>query len=145
MKNLFFTLFVLLMCSACEKEESTTTPSIIGKWRFQSSIETNLSTMKSQDILMACQNDDIIIFEANGKNTVDHGSSKCDPLEQPIENYTWKLINDNKNLIVEDSASKDTFNVDEISSDVLRLSYWFEEQELITENFKVEITLKRIK
>ncbi len=118
--------FCVLFFSACKKEdELSTKDKFIGKWTY----ETIKSTEYENGIFVESETEAIngttIEFKANG--TYDAISADEDgDLEK--DSGTWKLIDNDKKLIVgeQGSPSGDTLSIEELTDKKLRLLYLYE-------------------
>jgi hypothetical protein len=135
MKKTSFNLFVLaittsiLMLASCKKEEVTPTPTSNNKsllqdknWKMNSQKVNGLETFSTLD---KCSQDDITIFNTNGKVIVDAGVLKCgSAANQQEEDGTWSLSTDGKVITHKDSFGDTlTKTILELSATTLRIEY----------------------
>src|SRR4051812_30832409 len=110
MKNLFTTLSVLLLLSACTQQRPTITPGREdmlrkGKWKVSSGkITFKLPSSKDTTvdyynfIMPVCHQDDYIIFDSLYKAAIYAGATKCNPGEADFIPFKWRLINNGNNI-----------------------------------------------
>jgi len=117
--TLFFLLGILIIGFACKKSESNSTTTtgttltasaylVSSPWKLKSLTANPAITYQGQKvtdltkILGDCNLDDIHTYKINGTYIVNFGAKYCDSTEKNNENGTWKLINNDAQIIIND-------------------------------------------
>lgn len=133
---LYITVFILSL-TACKKTDDSsqpnTTPQATKKelltakawkyaaWTVTPPIKDTAGVLVS-DVLHykpACEQDDIIIFYANGNVSFDQGATQCDPSQPQSSLNTWALITNDTKI----SIGGNEYRIDLISADSMKWSF----------------------
>ena len=129
-KTILMAAIVALCAQSCkDKDNGATTPTstltvrqqaLIGKdWIIQ---KVMFDTMDLTSSLPPCIKDNVIHhFTDATKGYSDEGLTKCDPLDSQRLVQSWKLINNETRLIINESGERDTFEI--LSVNVAELKY----------------------
>ncbi|WP_303310120.1 lipocalin family protein [Hymenobacter sp. BT730] len=132
----FIAAALLLAVTACDKDkDSSPSPSVtenqLVEKNWQMSAMTISPALESEvgpisDLyawMPSCSKDDFIRFEKNGSFRGDEGGSKCDEEDpQTTSTGTWTLTDGNKKLTTVENGESQTFTVDNLSKEELKLS-----------------------
>lgn len=152
------TACTILLFAACKKDNSTTTTPttpttskknliVDGKWQWSGLAVVYNSNGKDSLVdgwagVKDCDKDDIVIYTADGKGTVDENTNKCDTDPQ-ISNFTWELLNNETQVKVTDDDGPATLTIIELTATQAKLR-----QRVSTgqnDSITVEQTFKNIK
>lgn len=135
MKKIILAAAILTMSvQACkDKDNGEVTPkstltvrqqAMIGKdWMIHSVM---MDTMDVTPYMDACIKDNIMHhFTDESKGYADEGATKCDALDSQRMVLSWKLINNESRLIINQSGERDTFDI--VSVNTTELKYKTEE------------------
>ncbi len=130
MKRIILAAAILTMSvQACkDKENGEVTPkstltvrqqALIGKdWMIHSVM---MDTMDVTPFMDACIKDNIMHhFTDERKGYADEGATKCDALDSQRMVLSWKLINNESRLIINQSGERDTFDIVSVNTTELK-------------------------
>jgi hypothetical protein len=142
MKRIILAAAILtLSVQACkDKDNGEVTPkstltvrqqALIGKdWIIQ---KVMFDTMDLTSSLPPCIKDNVMHhFTDATKGYTDEGLSKCDPLDSQRMVLSWKLINNESRLIINQSGERDTFDI--LSVNTSELKYKIEDTVITLRN-----------
>ena len=123
----FVLVSFLLAFMGCKDDEGTTTPTTATKTKLISASPWILKSLTINpgaddgdgniitnlyDTNEACDNDDEIIYNANGTGSYNEGATKCDPDgDQELGSFTWSF-NSAESQLIEDG---ETYDLGELS------------------------------
>lgn len=127
---------LLLVVTACDKDkDSSPNPAasenqlVEKNWQMSAmtispAIESEAGPISDLYAWMpGCSKDDFMRFEKNGTFKGDEGASKCEDEDpQTTSTGTWTLTDSNKKLTMVEDGETQTFKVDNLSKDELKLS-----------------------
>ncbi len=109
---LAFTLAAFCFFTSCKKEETIVAASdldtmILGKWQITSVMKDGKENIDNH--LLACDKDNIIVLEKDGKGITDFGKNRCG--SEKNEPLTWKWLDKNaKKLLIDLGDGELTIN-----------------------------------
>lgn len=138
MRGLLYTAIFILGLTACSKSSDTNQPIntipqatkkellTLKAWKYASwtvapPVKDTAGKLVS-DVLNykpACEQDDIIVFYANGNVSFDQGLSQCDATQPQSVLNTWALLTNDTEI----SISGNKYRVDLISLDSMKWSF----------------------
>lgn len=71
----------------------------------------------------ACTKDDITVFKTDGTVTFDEGATKCDAGDPQTTSGTWEFQDNETKLKVVSDGETEIFNIIELTSSKLKISY----------------------
>jgi hypothetical protein len=124
-------LLAVLLCGACKKDKSSSSPADIlqnGKWQMIDAhsvmeIGDSLKWVRTFDSIDFCAKDNFILFESEGKAVLNFGTIKCDLSEPQVAIVYWEISTDGKQMLIgDDSTSTTPLSVLSLNSSVLKLA-----------------------
>jgi hypothetical protein len=141
MKNLRFISFAMLLMlmgglvtvSSCKKDDDDSpskTQTISGKKFFVTAMKIDPGVTTPTGIftdlfpfMPDCVKDNYLTFNENGTLVSDEGATKCEPGDAQTETGTWEFMNNETQLKMTTDGESDIYNIDQLTSSVLKLSY----------------------
>ena len=119
----FFSFILLISCSKKDDTVDRNTGLLIqSSWKFENyglDENNNGAIEDAENGMLACEEDDIFTFNANGTGVFARGSVPCDMGEPATTNFNWSLSNNGTELAIFAAPEK----INKLDESILEVYY----------------------